>query len=276
MSNLSPIAAVLGDPISHSKSPKLFRHWLDALALEGTYLPLHVSQENFETVLRSLPLMGFAGVNVTLPHKERALKLADMASDRATLIGAANTLTFTHDGGIRADNTDGYGFLANLKQGAPSWDAKQGPALVLGAGGAARAVVASLLEAGVERILISNRTRGRAEILQSMFGSRLEVVNWVDAGDAVDDAHTIINTTSLGMVNQPELRIPLDGLTDAKVVTDLVYAPLETRLLKEARAAGCAAVDGLGMLLHQAVPGFERWFGVRPEVTHDTRLAVLG
>ena len=271
-----PLAGVIGDPISHSKSPKLFRHWLGRYNLPGHYVPLKVASEDFESVVRTLPKMGFVGANVTIPHKEAALELADKATDRAILIGAANTLVFTKNGQIRADNTDGYGFVANLQQGAPEWTPDAGPAVVLGAGGAARAVLATLIEVGVPTIFLSNRTRGRAEVLQQAFGPRVQVVDWLEAGNAIEDAQTIINTTSLGMVGQPELRVPLDGLQPGNVVTDLVYAPLETRLLREARQVGCHAVDGLGMLLHQAVPGFERWFGMRPEVDHETRLSVLG
>ncbi|MEM1301331.1 MAG: shikimate dehydrogenase, partial [Pseudomonadota bacterium] len=253
MSSL-PLAGVIGDPISHSKSPKLFRHWLDRYQLAGHYVPLKVTADDFETVIRTLPKMGFVGANVTIPHKERALEIADKATDRATLIGAANTLLFRPDGRIRADNTDGYGFVANIQQGAPGWKPDQGPAAVLGAGGAARAVLATLIEVGVPTIFLSNRTRGRAEVLQQAFGPRVQVVDWLEAGNAIEDAQTIVNTTSLGMVGQPELRVPLDGLEPGNVVNDLVYAPLETRLLREARAAGCEVVDGLGMLLHQAVP----------------------
>ena len=271
-----PLAGVIGDPIGHSKSPALFAHWLKVHGLPGHYVPLHVTQENFEEVVRAMPKMGFVGANVTLPHKTQALEIGDKKTDRAIMIGAANTLIFRSDGLIHADNTDGYGFISNLKQGAPNWNPKKGPAAVLGAGGAARAVIASLIEVGVDRILLSNRTKGRADSLRNDFGSRIEVVDWIDCGEAIEDATTIVNTTSLGMVGQPELRVPLDGLREGDVVTDLVYAPLETRLLKAARQEGCEVVDGLGMLLHQAVPGFERWFGKRPDVNQDTRLAVLG
>jgi shikimate dehydrogenase len=220
--------------------------------------------------------MGFAGVNVTIPHKEAVLDIADLVTDRAALIGAANTIIFRRDGKIHADNTDGYGFVANLRQKAPGWKPAIGPAAVLGAGGAARAVLTSLIEAGVTEILLSNRTRARADALRSEFGSRITVVEWVQAGNMLEDATTVVNTTSLGMTGQPDLRVPLDGLRRDAVVTDLVYSPLQTRLLREAEAMGCTTVDGLGMLLHQAVPGFERWFGVRPDVDAETRAAVLG
>lgn len=236
---------------------------------------MDVSPENLAQVLESLPKAGFVGVNVTVPHKERVMELAHQITDRAALIGAANTLVFRDDGTTHADNTDGYGFIENLRQGAPDWVPTAGPAAVLGAGGAARAVVSALLDAGVPEILISNRTRLRSEVLQQDFGKRLKVVDWVQAGNMLEEAKTVVNTTSLGMIGKPELRVPLDGLQPGTVVTDLVYAPLKTRLLAEAEAAGCTTVDGLGMLLYQAVPGFERWFGQRPTVDAATRAAVL-
>ncbi|WP_375279559.1 shikimate dehydrogenase [Pseudooctadecabacter sp.] len=271
-----PLAGVIGNPISHSKSPKLFRHWLKTYNRSGYYIPMPVQEGDLETVIRTLPSMGFVGCNVTIPHKVDVLQIADLATDRATLIGAANTLIFRRDGKIHADNTDGYGFIANLKQGAPGWAPSIGPAAVLGAGGAARAVIASLIEVGVQEIYLTNRTRPKAEALQSAFGTKVTVVDWVQAGNMLEEAATVVNTTSLGMQGQPELRVPLDGLRRGTVVTDLVYTPLKTRFLAEAEEAGCITIDGLGMLLHQAVPGFERWFGVRPEVDVDTRAAILG
>ena len=270
-----PLAGVIGSPVAHSKSPQVHRHWLNTHGIAGHYIPMDVSRENLETVIRTLPKMGFVGINVTIPHKESVMALADQVTDRATLIGAVNTLIFRQDGKIHADNTDGYGFIENLRNGVTDWNPKAGPAMILGAGGASRAVVAALLDAGVQEILISNRTRVRADKLREDFGHRLQVVDWVQAGNIVEDAALIVNTTSLGMVGHPELRVPLDGLRADTVVTDLVYAPLKTRLLQTAEAAGCTIVDGLGMLLHQAVPGFERWFGPRPEVDVATRAAAL-
>ena len=270
-----PLAGVIGSPIAHSKSPQLHGHWLKVNGLRGHYIPMDISPNDLETVLRTLPKMGFVGLNVTVPHKEKVMEFADLVTDRATLIGAANTLIFRKDGRIHADNTDGYGFIQNLRENAPNWDPKAGPAAVLGAGGAARAVVASLLDAGVPEILISNRTRERAEALKTDFGKRLTVVDWVQAGNMLEEAVTVVNTTSLGMIGKPPLRVPLDGLRKDAVVTDLVYAPLKTRLLAEAEEAGCVTVDGLGMLLYQAVPGFERWFGVRPVVDSAARAAAL-
>jgi shikimate dehydrogenase len=270
-----PLAGVIGSPISHSRSPQLFRYWLRTIGVRGYYIPMDVATEDLPHVIRTLPKMGFVGVNVTIPHKEAVMGIADLVTDRATLIGAANTLIFRKDGKIHADNTDGYGFIENIRHGAPSWNPKSGPAVVLGAGGAARAVVASLADCGVPEILLSNRTRVRAEKLRDDFGQRVRVIDWVQAGNLMEEGTIVVNTTSLGMIGKPELRVPLDGLREGTVVTDLVYTPLKTNLLETAEELGCVTVDGLGMLLHQAVPGFERWFGIRPEVNSDTRAAVL-
>ncbi|MBK0326029.1 shikimate dehydrogenase [Rhodobacteraceae bacterium F11138] len=271
-----PLAGVIGSPVAHSRSPQLHGHWLRTYGIQGFYIPMDVTRQDLERVIRTLPLMGFVGINVTVPHKEDVLEIADKITDRATLIGAANTLIFRHDGTIHADNTDGYGFMENLRGGAPDWQPEDGPAVVLGAGGAARAVIAALSDAGVANIILTNRTRARAERLRDDFGQRVQVVDWVQAGNVLENASLVVNTTSLGMTGQPELRVPLDGLQAGTVVTDLVYAPLKTRLLCEAEQAGCTVVDGLGMLLHQAVPGFERWFGHRPTVDDATRAAALG
>ncbi|QJF49725.1 shikimate dehydrogenase [Roseobacter ponti] len=271
-----PLAGVIGSPIAHSRSPQLHGYWLRRYDIAGFYVPMNVAPEDVETVLHTLPRAGFVGANVTIPHKEAALKIADEISETARSIGAANTLTFLPDGRIHADNTDGYGFMANLRQGAPAWRPESGPALVLGAGGAARAVIVALLDAGVPEIYLANRTRARADELRAAFGAKITVIGWADARDAVEPAHLIVNTTSLGMTGKPPLEIDLSGLRPETLVTDLVYAPLRTGLLETAAARGCATVDGLGMLLHQGVPGFERWFGHRPEVTDALRDAVLG
>lgn len=270
-----PLAGVIGWPVSHSRSPAMHGHWLRIMNLPGHYIPLEVAQEDLARVLGILPKMGFVGVNVTVPHKEAVLNLATVVSDRAAVIGAANTLTFLGDGEIYADNTDGYGFLKNLQTGAPEWDPKAAPAVVYGAGGASRAVIAALIEAGVPQIRLSNRSRPRAEGLRSEFGSRIEVHEWVRAGDILPGAGLVVNTTSLGMTGKSEFTVPLGNLAPSMLVTDLVYTPLETRLLAAARSVGASVVDGLGMLMYQGVPGFERWFGVRPEVTEETRRATL-
>ncbi|MBA3908615.1 MAG: shikimate dehydrogenase [Rhodobacter sp.] len=270
-----PLAGVIGHPIAHSRSPALHGYWLRRYGLKGHYIPIDIAPTDLPELIRTLPRLGFVGLNVTIPHKEAILNIADVVTDRAALIGAANTLIFRNDGKIHADNTDGSGFIANLRQNAPSWAPASGPAVVLGAGGAARAVVAALIEVGVPEIRLANRTRPRAEALRSDFGAKVHVHEWVQAGNLLDDAATVVNTTSLGMAGKPEFRVPLSRLNPDALVTDLVYTPLKTQLLIEAEAVGCTVVDGLGMLLHQAAPGFERWFGVRPEVDEATRKAVL-
>lgn len=270
-----PLAGVIGSPIAHSRSPRLHGYWLKRYGLKGHYIPMDIAQADLRDALQMLPRLGFVGLNVTIPHKEKVLALADIVTDRAALIGAANTLIFRKDGKIHADNTDGAGFIANLRQNAPAWAPAAGPAVVFGAGGAARAVIAALIEVGVPEIRLTNRSRPRADALRQDFGAKVVVHDWVQAGNLLEDATTVVNTTSLGMVGKPEFRVPLDALSPRALVTDLVYTPLKTNLLIEAEEAGCTVVDGLGMLLHQAAPGFERWFGVRPEVDEATRDAVI-
>lgn len=270
-----PLAGVVGSPIAHSRSPALFRHWLKQKGLPGYYIPMEVAQADLRQVLRTAPKMGFVGLNVTIPHKEAALEIADSVTDRAAIIGAANTLIFRPDGTILADNTDGVGFLSNLRQAAPGWDASRGAAAVFGAGGAARAIIAALIEAGVPEIRLTNRTRARSEALRADFGAKVSVHDWVQAGNIVDGAATVVNTTALGMVGKAEFRVPLDGMSKDAVAADIVYTPLETGFLRRAAAQGCITVDGLGMLLWQAVPNFERWFGEAPDIDDATRAAVL-
>lgn len=269
------LAGVIGQPITQSKSPQLHGHWLKRYGINGHYIPMEVSSVNLPHVLNNLPKMGFRGVNVTIPHKESVLDLADVISDRAALIGAANTLTFQSDGKLHADNTDGFGFISNLKQEAPNWDPKAGSAVVLGAGGAARAIVAALLHEKVPQIYLTNRTRARADALKAHFGGKIQVVDWTQAASHLEDAGTLVNTTALGMTGKEDLKLNLDSLSSKTLVTDIVYNPLVTPLLASAAEIGCQTVDGLGMLLHQAVPGFERWFGKAPEVDAELRRALL-
>jgi shikimate dehydrogenase len=265
----------MGWPIEHSKSPLIFAHWFAETGIQGSYVRLAVPPDDFAEVFRNLHKSGFRGVNVTIPHKLMALALADEASDAARAIGAANTVSFDADGRVFADNTDGYGFIENLREGAPTWDPAEGPALVLGAGGAARAVIHALLEAGAPTILLANRSPNKAETLAAHFGSRIEVVDWAARDAATSGAATIVNTTSLGMTGNPPLDISLAGAPATALVTDIVYVPLETPLLAAARARGLSTVDGLGMLLHQARPGFRAWFGADVSVTPALRRAVL-
>ncbi len=271
-----PLAGVIGHPVGHSLSPVLHGHWLRTLGIRGHYVPLDVAAGDLAAVLATLPKAGFMGANVTIPHKEAARDLADRLTERAARIGAVNTLTFSREGGVTGDCTDGAGFVANLRDGVPGWTAASGPVGVFGAGGAARAIVDALIAEGAPEVRIANRTRARAEALADLSGDgRIRVADWDDAPDIVDGAATVVNTTALGMAGQPPFAIDLAALSPGTVATDIVYAPLETPFLAAARARGARCVDGLGMLLHQAVPGFEAWFGQRPEVTPALRDAVL-
>ncbi len=269
-----PVAGVVGWPIAHSRSPQIHGYWLARYGLHGHYVPLGIAPDDFDAAFPALAKLGFSGVNVTIPHKERVLNHVTSRSDAVEKTGAANTIVFHQDGSVHADNTDGAGFLMNAKSCAPEWSAGAGPALVLGAGGAARAVVTALLSDGAGEILLANRTRSRAEALCGDFGPPVACIDWDRAGDRFPDAATIVNTTSLGMMDQPQLPFRFRPESSSAVVIDIVYNPLLTDFLKTARENGNKIVDGLGMLLHQAVPGFEAWFGVRPEVDAELRKAV--
>jgi shikimate dehydrogenase len=268
-------ACVIGWPIAHSRSPMIHGYWLREHRIDGTYEKIAVRPEEVEDFLRSMKAKGLAGCNVTLPHKEAALRVADEIHPAAREIGAANTLWLSGDGKLHADNTDAYGFMTHLKESAPDLELAGATAMLLGAGGAARAIVYGLQQAGVARILVANRTEARAAALVESFGDGLETVAWDDKETLLADCDLLVNTTSLGMEGQPPLEISLDRLGEDAVVADIVYKPLETPLLAAARERGNVCVDGLGMLLHQAVPGFERWFGVRPEVTPELRELVI-
>jgi shikimate dehydrogenase len=270
-----PLAGVIGSFTTYSRSPALHDYWLKHYGIKGHYVPLNIAQSDLANVLKMMPRMGFIGCNITIPYKETILNFADIVTDRAALIGAANTLIFHKDGKVEADNTDGFGFIANLRQNAPRWQPVSGPATVFGAGGACRAVIAALIEAGVSEIRLANRTRDRADAICSDFGTKVHVYEWVQAEAMIHGSAIVINTTALGMTGKPEFLIPLDTLSPNTFVSDLVYTPLKTRFLIEAEKRGAIVIDGLGMLLHQAVPSFESWFGLRPEVDEATRVAVL-
>jgi len=272
VSDALPRAAVIGWPVAHSRSPLIHGYWLKSLGLPGSYDRIAVPPEAADAFFADFRASGLLGANVTLPHKVRAVAACDELAVAAREMGAVNTLWWEGDRLI-GDNTDGYGFLANLDQQAPGWSADPGTALVLGAGGAARAVIYGLLQRGF-RVVVANRTLDRAEELAAMFPGA-EVGDWAAAMAPGADIAVVVNTTSLGMAGNPDLPIDLTRLGPDAIVTDIVYTPIETGILKRARAAGLRTVDGLGMLLHQAVPGFERWFGVRPEVTDDLRARVL-
>jgi shikimate dehydrogenase len=267
-------ACVIGWPVEHSRSPLIHRYWLKQYGIDGAYEKEAVEPKDLPEFLRSLEARGYVGANVTLPHKEEALRLAAIADEAARMIGAANTLWLDAAGRLNAGNTDAYGFITNLNAEAPGWNDARLPAAVLGAGGAARAVLHGLLAEGAARILLTNRTRGRAEELASAFGPAVTVVDWRERTRALSGCGLLVNATSLGMTGKNPLDLDLASLPAQAVVADLVYSPLETGLLAAARARGNRTVDGLGMLLHQAVPGFERWFGVRPAVTPELRAHV--
>jgi shikimate dehydrogenase len=272
-----PRAGVIGWPVAHSRSPRLHGFWLKQYGLAGRYDKLPVPPEDLGVFLEALPKEpGFRGINVTLPHKVAVLPYMAEIDSVARRIGAVNTIVIRPDGSLSGSNTDAFGFIESLKADAPAgWSAAQGPAVVLGAGGAARAIVVALLDAGAPVLRIVNRSLEKAEALAAEFGDRLQPVAWDKRAEALSGAGLLVNTTSLGMSGQPPLEIALDDLPKAALVNDIVYSPLETDLLARARARGNPVVDGLGMLLHQGRPGFEAWFGVAPQVTSDLRAAVL-
>ncbi len=272
---IQKLAGVMGWPIAHSLSPLLHGFWLRQFGIEGAYVPLAVSPENFESALRALPTLGFAGTNVTVPHKEQALEIVDAVDPVAKRIGAVNTVFVREDGSLYGTNTDAFGFLENLRVGLSERSLAGETCVVLGAGGAARAVVAALIDAGVGKIRVINRTVERAQNIAETLGEPVRAYGWAEANDLLEDAGLVVNTTTLGMKNQPPLMLDIDRLPASSVVTDIVYTPLITPLLERAQARKLQTIDGLGMLLHQAVPGFEGWFGQKPEVTADLRALIL-
>lgn len=277
----NPRAFVIGWPISHSKSPIIHTHWLKQYGLDGSYEKIAVEPDKLGEFLAKLKTGEFAGGNVTIPHKEALFDHVDVIHSTAKALMAANTL-WMEDGKLHADNTDGFGFLANLDQNCPDWDKKeQKSALILGAGGACKPIVNGLLKRGFKNISLVNRTRKRAEDIAKIFDDIgykgvVEVADWEKRERLCENIDLLVNTTALGMTGQPSLEINLDCLPQTALVTDIVYAPLKTGLLIAAEKRGNRIVDGLGMLLHQAVPGFEKWFGVRPTVTNELRNLVLG
>ncbi len=270
------LAGVMGWPVAHSRSPVLHNFWLHEHGIDGVYVPLAVAPEAFDAALRALPGLGFAGVNVTVPHKQAAFAAVDQADRLARRIGAVNTIVFDGDGRALGSNTDAFGFIESLRAKAPGWTGAAGPAVVLGAGGAARAIAVALQDAGVAEIRIVNRTAERAARLVEELGAPLAAVAWAARAEALDGAALVVNTTTLGMAGQPALDLALDALVLDAVVNDIVYAPLMTPLLAAAAARGNVIVDGLEMLLHQARPGFALWFGTEPEVTDRLRAVVGG
>ncbi len=271
VSGKAMLAGVVGWPVDHSLSPRLHGFWLEKYRIDGAYVALAVRPVDLHAVLRMLPRIGFRGVNVTVPHKESALGAMDEVEPLARTIGAINTVVVREDGSLLGRNTDAFGFIENLRQCAPHWHAAHKPALVVGAGGAARAICVALLDAGVPEIYLVNRTAARAEALAVDLGDQVIAVRWNAHGAAMAEAALVVNATTLGMKGQPETELDLTKLPKTAVVTDVVYTPLETPLLAAAKARGNPTVDGLGMLIHQARPGFEAWFGKAPDADGELR-----
>ena len=271
------LAGIMGWPVAHSRSPLLHGFWLEKTGVDGVYVPLPVRPDNIERALRALPILGFRGCNLTIPHKEAALAVVDKVDPMARRIGAVNTIIVATDGSLEARNTDAFGFVENLRDTVPDWYPGSGAAVILGAGGSARAVVAALCDAGVSEIRMVNRTISRAETVArdlSTAMTRITVHSWDEISRVQEDAGLLVNTTNLGMIGEPPLVVDLLLPSTAPVV-DIVYVPLETKLLAAARQRGHPVVDGLGMLLHQGRPGFEAWFGAPVQVTTDLRAAIV-
>lgn len=268
-----PRAFVCGHPIGHSRSPLIHRYWLDEMGLSGSYDPVDIAPEDLADFLSGISAAGWTGGNITIPHKEHAFRLVARRDRAAERIGAVNTL-WIENGHLAGGNTDAYGFAANLDAHSRDWRNAEF-ALVLGAGGAARAIVHSLQEAGIARIRVANRTAARAEDLAAAFGGGATGHSWAAIHDLLPTSNILVNTTSLGMAGQPPLDLDIAGMPAEAIVADIVYTPLETPLLRQARQMGLVGIDGLGMLLHQAVPGFERWFGKKPVVSAALRAHIV-
>ena len=268
MKNTFTIAGVMGWPVAHSRSPLIHNHWIRQHQLSGAYGLFPVNPIDLEAAIRGLQALGLAGCNITIPHKVNAMACVDWVDPLAKRMGAINTIVVQPDGALHAFNNDGFGFIQSLLESQPSWHANAGPIAVLGAGGAARGVVVSLLDAGATNIRLINRTHSKARELAKAFGPSVTTVKWEEREDALTDAALLVNTTNQGMHGEPALALRLNKLPVEALVCDAVYIPLETPLLQEARLRGNSTVNGLGMLLHQARPAFQAWFGVLPDVTH--------
>jgi len=268
------LAGVMGWPVAHSRSPVIHNHWIAQHGLNGAYVLLPVQPDNLAQALRALPVLGFAGCNLTIPHKVEALKLVDRIEPLAARIGAVNTIVVEADGSLTGRNTDGFGYIQSLLETQPAWRAAHGPVVVVGAGGASRAVIVSLMDQGARDIRLTNRSGDKAHNMAQEFGGPVRAVPWEDRHAALDGAALLVNTTNQGMHGEPELDLRLDLLPVDALVSDIIYVPMETPLLAAARQRGNTTVNGLGMLLHQARPAFEAWFGVLPHVTPALRSQV--
>ena len=268
------LAGVIGMPVAHSRSPTIHNFWLNAHGIRGAYLPLAVAPEQLKDALPGLAALGFRGCNVTMPHKQTAMALLHRVNETAQRIGAVNTIVVEADGTLSGFNNDGNGFVQSLRDAKPGWRADEGPILVLGAGGSARAVVVALLENGARQIRIANRTAEKAQAIASEFGPAVTAIGWVDRNAAMAEPALLVNCTDQGMIGKPALDVDLARLAPATLVADLIYTPLETPFLAEARLRGCVTVNGLGLLLNQARLAFKAWFGVFPDVTPELLKAV--
>ena len=265
------LAGVMGWPVAHSRSPAIHNHWIREHGLNGSYVLLPVQPERLGDAMRGLSALGFAGCNLTIPHKVAAMALVDRVDPLAQRIGAINTVVVQTDGTLAGYNTDAFGYIQSLLDARPDWRADAGPVTVLGAGGAARAILVALAERGAKEIRLCNRSLDKAQALAAEFGAPIRALPWEEREQALEGCALLVNTTSLGMKGQPALEISLDALPPHAMVSDIIYVPLETELLAAARARGLVAVDGLGMLLNQARPAFEHWFGVMPALTPELR-----
>lgn len=268
------LAGVMGWPVAHSRSPAIHNHWIRQYGLNGSYVLLPVQPERIADAVRGLRALGFAGCNITIPHKVAAMPLVDRIDPLAARIGAINTVVVEKDGALAGYNTDAFGYIQSLLDAQPNWRADAGPITVLGAGGAARAILVALAERGAKDIRLCNRSLDKAQALAAEFGAPIRAIPWEQRADALEGCALLVNTTSLGMKGQDPLEISLDKLPRSALVSDIIYVPLETPLLAAARARGNVGVDGLGMLLNQARPAFRHWFGVMPELTPELRRMV--
>jgi shikimate dehydrogenase len=268
------MAGIMGWPVMHSRSPKIHNYWLSKHGLAGTYVPLAIRAEGLRAALRALPALGFAGCNLTIPHKETAFEIVDRVDPLARRIGAINCVVVAPDGSLDGCNCDGFGYVQSVLEADPAWQADAGPIVVIGAGGGARAVVVSLVDQGAKEIRLVNRSPKRAQTLAQEFGAPIKALAWDDRHAALRGAAMLINTTSQGMAGQPALDLALDDLPTSALVSDIIYVPRETPLLAAARLRGNRTINGLGMLLNQARPAFHAWFGVMPEVTAELRAMI--
>ncbi len=265
------LAGVMGWPVMHSRSPQMHNYWFEQQGLTGTYVPLAIEPGTLGPALRALHPLGFAGCNLTIPHKQDAMAIVDEVDEVARRIGAISCVVVRPDGSLFGTNNDWLGFIGNLKQQQPDWRADKGPAAVIGAGGGARAICYGLMREGAPEIRLINRTVERAEAIADEFRGPIRALSWDERHDALDGTATVVNTTSLGMEGQPDLDLRLDRLPKAALATDIIYTPLETPFLAAARERGNSTVNGLGMLLHQGIPAWKMWFGIEPTVTDELR-----